>query len=92
MLAPGTIVRNMYQPSYKSYFVYRYTEKGEAHGLSYIATNLGEESFRWDITFDKKAVEKDREHFPIVGHINLEQLIKNHLLNEVSRYTQRLSE
>ena len=66
----GTIVRNTYQPSYESLLVYtgisgEYAKclwiiNGEMHGIH---------------NFYKRDILKDREHFPIVGYVDLNKVL-----------------
>lgn len=79
----GTILRNMWQPQYRSYFVYRYSNGTYAHGISLILTDYNEMELRWDAKYPKKDIMLDREHFPIVGHLNLVSLIKDAILSNV---------
>ena len=81
----GTILRNLYQPNYESYFVFRKYSGNDALGIWLIKTDK-EIKVKWSSRFPKDDIQKDREHFPIVGHLDLDSLIVSHVLNEVSRY------
>lgn len=81
----GTILRNMYQPSYESYFVFRNFSGNDALGIWVIITDKGEHHIQWSARFPKEHIQNDREHFPIVGQIDLKELVINHVLNEASR-------
>ena len=71
----GTIVRNLWQPSYESYLVYmgtsgRYAKclwliNGEYHGVH---------------NFYKKDILYDREHFPIVGFVDYKTVLTEAIL------------
>lgn len=68
----GTIMRNMYQPSYESLLVYTglsgnyarclWLINGEFHGMH---------------NFYKRDILNDREHFPIVGFVDYKQVMVN---------------
>lgn len=74
----GTIVRNLWQPSYKSYLVYlgvsgKYAKclwiiNGEFHGVH--------DFFKRDILYD-------REHYPIVGFVDYKKTIIDAVLSNV---------
>ena len=81
----GTILRNLYQPNYESYFVFRMYSGNDALGIWVIKTDKGIK-VKWSSRFPKDDIQNDREHFPIVGHLDLDSLIVSHVLNEVSRY------
>ena len=75
----GTILRNLWQPSLMSLFVYMGTSGKTAVGLvviegdSGVYVDYGNHYFKQDIL-------NDREHFPIVGYIDLETLVKDAVL------------
>ena len=79
----GTIVRNMYQPSFESLLVYTGTSGQYAKCLWLIN---GE--FRGAHNFYKSDILNDREHFQIVGFVDYKQVIvdaiRNGLKQEVS--------
>lgn len=81
----GTILRVMYQPSYESFFVFRKYSGSDALGV-WITKTDKETYFKWSARFPKDDIQNDREHFPIVGFIDLEEMIINHVLNKVSHY------
>ena len=74
----GTIVRNMYQPSFESLLVYTGTSgqyakclwliNGEFHGMH---------------DFYKSDILNDREHFPIVGFVDYKQAMVDAIRNGV---------
>lgn len=74
----GTIVRNMYQPSFESLLVYTGTSgqyakclwliNGEFHGMH---------------DFYKSSILHDREHFPIVGFVDYKQVMVDAIRNGV---------
>lgn len=66
----GTIVRNMYQPSIESLLVYRGTSGRYANVIW-----LLEGKVLFGHKFYKSDILKDREHFPIVGQIDVDKLI-----------------
>ena len=77
----GTIVRNMWQPSYKSYFVYMGTSGQYAKGLSVVDTCDGDDvHVNYGIHYYKDHILKDREHYPIVGYIDLKRVVVNTVL------------
>lgn len=85
----GTIFRNLYQPGYESYFVFRTFSGNDALGVWVVKTNDGKVNLKWDARFPKCDIQKDREHFPIAGQLDLESLMINHVFNEVSGYKKR---
>lgn len=74
----GTIVRNMYQPSFESLLVYTGTSgqyakclwliNGEFHGMH---------------DFYKSDILNDREHFPVVGFVDYKQAMVDAIRNGV---------
>lgn len=76
----GTIVRNMYQPSYESYLVYiglsgdyakcLWLINGEFHGLH---------------RFYKRDILHDREHFPVVGYVDYPRAVVDMILAGLSK-------
>ena len=86
----GTILRNMYQPQYQTYLVYRYACRNDAYCVKVLITESGEWEVDWNCKMWKQSVLNDREHYPIVGYIDLDELIKNHVLNEVSSYSKMM--
>lgn len=63
----GTIVQNMWQPSHKSYLIYLGTSGEYANCLWIIDGKRFDEIHK----FYKRDILHDREHFPIVGYVNL---------------------
>jgi len=66
----GTIVRNMYQPGRESLLVYRGTTGRYAKVIWPL-----EGKVLFGHKFYKNDILKDREHFPIVGQIDVDKLI-----------------
>lgn len=64
----GTILRNMYQPSFQSYLIYRGVE-GEYAKCIWIINTGEKEVIHYNARFFKRDVLNDRENFPIVGYI-----------------------
>lgn len=68
----GTIVRNMYQPGRESLLVYRGTAGRYANVIW-----LLEGKVLFGHKFYKSDILHDREHFPIVGAVNIERLVRD---------------
>lgn len=83
----GTIVQNMYQPSYKSYLIYRGCSGGDAKCIWVVDTGM-DIKMQLNARFPKNDVLYDREHFPIVGELDFKSLIANAVFNEVSRFAK----
>ena len=66
----GTIVRNLYQPSYESLLVYMGVS-GEYAKCLWIING----KFHGMHKFYKRDILKDRENFPIVGHVDYKTVI-----------------
>lgn len=75
----GTIVRNLFQPSYKSYLVYLGTQGEYANCLWLIDGKFPSSSTTIE-RFYKSDILKDRENFPIVGYVNIDEVIRNAIL------------
>ena len=73
----GTILRNMYQPSYESYLVYLGTSGKYA---KYIWIINGE--LKGIHNFYKNTIE-DREHYPIVGYVDVKKVLKDAILGGI---------
>lgn len=75
----GTIVRNMWQPSCDSFLVYTGTSgkyakclwiiNGEFHGMH---------------RYYKNDILTDREHFPVVGYVDINRAITDVILQAIS--------
>ena len=80
----GTIVRNMYQPSFESMLVYtgasgKYAKclwviNGEFHGMH---------------DFYKSDILYDREHFPIVGFVDYKKAMVNAIRNGLNQEAEK---
>ena len=68
----GTIVRNMYQPGRESLLVYRGTTGRYAKVIW-----LLEGKVLFGHKFYKSDILNDREHFPIVGLVDVEKLVRD---------------
>lgn len=79
----GTILKNMHQTRYDVYLVYLYSFGSNANCLKIIKTNFQIE-LEWECRIYKPSLMNDRNHFPIVGHIDIDDLIKNRVLNAIS--------
>ena len=77
----GTILRNLWQPSYNSLFVYMGTSGKYAKGLLVIESGTRPTRVDYGTHYFKDAILNDREHFPIVGYIDLEKLVKDAVIN-----------
>ncbi|MBR3239125.1 MAG: hypothetical protein IKF99_11875 [Oscillospiraceae bacterium] len=68
----GTIVRNMYQPSIESLIVYRGVSGQYADVIWLLDGKVlfGHKFYKGDIL-------NDREHFPIVGLVDVEKLVRD---------------
>lgn len=68
----GTIVRNMYQPGRESLLVYRGTSGRYAKVIWVFEGKVlvGHKFYKSDIL-------SDREHFPIVGYVDVDKLIRD---------------
>lgn len=71
----GTILRNMWQPSLKSYLVYLGLSGRYAKCLWIINGELVDNFTMHN--FYKKDILEDREHFPIVGYVPIEKAVAN---------------
>lgn len=85
----GTIVKNNWA-SYETYFICQ--EKRRKFGMpdaisGYTLTNIDE---KW--LFDKASFYldslKDTEHYPVVGYLDIDKLIKDNLLNIINGYKE----
>lgn len=68
----GTIVRNMYQPSFESLLVYRGTTGRFAKVIWLLNGKV-----LFGHKFYKSDILNDREHFPVVGQVDVERLIRD---------------
>lgn len=84
----GTIFRNMYQPDYGSYLIFLGYEDRYANCIWVVDTKKNIE-IKYDAHFYKKSIARDREHYPIVGHIDIDSLLIARTLNEVMGYAKR---
>ena len=78
----GTILRNLWQPSYESYLVYLGTQGKYAKCLwlingKFVNSSTKEESFY------KKDILHDREHYPVVGYVAIDNVIHNAIINGI---------
>jgi len=85
----GTILKNLWA-GYETYFIYMgwpvRTRKGEAAATrGYTITNVdGEWRFRTSEYYTHSL--QDREHYPIVGWIDLDKLIADGVLQAIETY------
>ena len=75
----GTIVRNMWQPSYDSFLVYTGIFERHAKCLWVINGKL-----RGIYNFFKNDIQNDREHFPIVGYVDYEKVLTDAILSGIN--------
>ena len=80
----GTIVQNLWQPSYKSYLVYMGTSGKFANCLWIIDGKLSSEIHK----FYKRDILNDREHFPVVGHVDYKKILTNAVLESVKKQAE----
>ena len=80
----GTIVRNMYQPSFESLLVYTGASGQYAKCLWLIN---GE--FRGMHDFYKSDILNDREHFPIVGFVDYKQAMVDAIRSGLKQEEQK---
>ena len=79
-MSKGTIYQNLWA-GYTCYFVFQVCNGQYAYGLS-----IHNAYKKWKVqksTFYVRDIRDDREHFPIVGHINIDELIIGAILKEV---------
>lgn len=67
----GTIVRNMYQPNLESFIVYRGVSGQYADVIWLLDGKV-----LFGHRFYKSDILNDREHFPIVGFVDVEKLLQ----------------
>ncbi len=72
----GTIVKNMWQPSYESLLVYMGTN-GKYADVLWLVNG----KFRGKHRFYKHDILEDREHFPIVGYVDYEKVMVDAIRN-----------
>lgn len=72
----------MYQPDYGSYLIFLGYEDRYANCIWVVDTKKNIE-IKYDAHFYKKSIARDREHYPIVGHIDIDSLLIGRTLNEV---------
>lgn len=85
----GTIVRNMYQPDFQTYFVYDGISGRNARGIKVCDTGERGVFIDFDARYPKYDILDDREHFPIVGYIDIPELIEKSVKNAVAEYAPR---
>ena len=85
-LKKGTIFKNLWA-GYETYFVYQGTIKGKNH--------TPDKSYGYGITFFRgkweirkcdylpQDLKNDREHFPIVGYVNIEDILTSAIFNAI---------
>lgn len=67
----GTILQNMWQPSYESYLVYQGVSGKYANVIWMINGRV-----EFGHKFYKSDILNDREHFPIVGFVDIQKVLK----------------
>ena len=87
-ITKGTILRNMYQPDYDSFLIFLEYKDRSAKCIWIIDTHK-EVQIKYDTNFYKRSIANDRLHYPIVGHIDIDNLLINHTKNEVIGYAMR---
>lgn len=66
----GTILRNMWQPSHESLLIYQGVSGDYAKVIWIIDGKVHHEE-----RFYKRDILNDREHYPIVGYVDLDKVI-----------------
>ena len=84
-ITKGTIFRNMHHPDYEIYLVYLFSKGNSAYCIKVAFNKFNESQVSWNCNMWKTSLENDRQLFPIVGHIDVDDLVMNHVLNEISR-------
>ena len=85
-ITKGTIFRNMHHPDFEIYLVYLFSRNNNAYCIKVAFNKFNESQVTWQCIMWKPSLAKDRLMFPIVGQINIDDMIMNHVLNEISRY------
>lgn len=86
----GTIYRNLWA-GHETYFVYQGSTpaKGMKPATSYgYKLMLYPYSEKWKVSkasFYTRDLENDREHFPIVGHIDMDKVMTEAILSAIGR-------
>lgn len=78
----GTIIKNLWA-GYETYFSFQGVANGLAHG--YIMVNI---DGKWNLkrgNFYWKDIRDDREHFPIVGHADIDGAVIKTILEGVKK-------
>lgn len=88
MIARGTIFRNMHQPLYNQYLVFVTSKDNHATCIGVVFPDNGEPIVTWNVGIWNPSLESDRVHFPLVGHIQLDDLIVSRVQSEINKSTQ----
>lgn len=87
-ITKGTILRNMYQPQYESYLIILDFQDRFANCIWVV--NTGKEiTIKYNAHFYRHSIKNDREHYPIAGYLDLDNILINHTLNEARGYAKR---
>lgn len=78
----GTILRNLWQPSYESYLVYIGTSGRYALCLWLVNGHFMTSAFTLE-KFFKNDILTDREHFPIVGYVPIEKIVHDVIIEKI---------
>lgn len=89
-LKKGTIFKNLWA-SHETYFVYQGTIKGKGHnadkaygyGITYI--DIDGKWYGSKTSYLPTDLKNDREHYPIVGYIDLASHVKEAILNAIQK-------
>lgn len=86
----GTIFKNTFC-NYECYFVYHgpaHTAKYEANAVSGYELLKFNNSDHWELKKGRYYIDtlKDEEHFPIIGYLDIDALIKTMLIQKVTEY------
>lgn len=85
----GTIFRNLWA-GHETYFVYQGSlpPKRMQYGLSHGYGLMLHQDGKWRIdrsSYYTKDLEKDREHFPVVGHVDMDKVMTDAILSAIGR-------
>lgn len=78
----GTVLRNLWQPTHESYLVYLGTH-GEYSKCLWLLDGKFPSSGTHEESFYKQDILNDREHFPIVGYVDVDKVVHDAILAEV---------
>lgn len=68
----GTIFRNMHHPELEIYLIYLYSRFNDAFCIKITMNKHGESDIIFNCPMWKASIVKDRDHFPIVGFIDID--------------------